>query len=95
MAPVGSRHFSQSNSRHYRQHTRSDERSRRDNRYDVRAIRYPLEKIFLIFVRTNALDTVALDPQNVDEVTLVHHQRNHLESPNDEKLLATMSTTIC
>jgi hypothetical protein len=40
MAPVGPRHFSQSSNRHqgrrdYRSYTRFDERTRRDNRYDV------------------------------------------------------------
>ncbi|UJR22710.1 hypothetical protein I4U23_025745 [Adineta vaga] len=36
MAPVRSRHFSQSTSRYYRSNNRFDERSRRDNRYDNR-----------------------------------------------------------
>ncbi len=40
MAPVGSRHFSRSTNRHtssrdYRSYTRHDDRSRRDDRYDV------------------------------------------------------------
>jgi hypothetical protein len=40
MAPVGGHHFSQSTSRYtsgrdYRPHTHFDDRSRRDNRYDV------------------------------------------------------------
>ncbi|CAF0890331.1 unnamed protein product [Adineta ricciae] len=34
------RHFSQSSSRHHRLHTRSDERSRRDNRYDNKRTRH-------------------------------------------------------
>lgn len=94
MAPISSRHFSQSNSRHYRLNTRSDDRSRRGNRYDVRIIRYSLKKVLSISARTNALDTVALDRQTVDEVTRAHHQRNHLESPNDEKLTVTMNMMI-
>lgn len=40
MAPVGTRHFSQTTSRYpsgrdYRPHPRYDDRSRRDDRYDV------------------------------------------------------------
>jgi hypothetical protein len=40
MAPVGTHHFSQSTSRYtrgrdYRSHNRYDDRSRRDDRYDV------------------------------------------------------------
>ena len=69
MAPVSNRHFSQSTNRHYRSNNHFDERSRRDNRYDVRIKKIVIKKLLninKIRATTNVINNVLRQTRGVN-----------------------------